>query len=76
MQVEFILNQSVSILKNIKALDELPNGATVIMSNSVADHGRVFSLFEREGLIKLKDGVDKATATVDDIVENPKNLKV
>ena len=45
------------------------------MSSRVPDHGRVLSLFEKEGLIKLKDGIDKASATLDDIVENPKNLK-
>ena len=39
------------------------------------DHGRVLTLFEEEGLIKLKDGIDKASATLEDIVENPKNLK-
>ena len=45
------------------------------MSNSVADHGRVLAIFEKEGLIKLKEGVGKANATVEDIVENPKNLE-
>ena len=46
------------------------------MSSSVPDHGRVLTLFEEEGLIKLKDGIDKANAaTLEDIVENPKNLK-
>ena len=29
MQAEFILNQSVFILKNIKQLDEIQDGATV-----------------------------------------------
>ena len=47
----------------------------IMSSSSVADHGRVLTLFEMEGLIKLKDGIDKTSATVDDIVENPKNLK-
>ncbi|MFD1020478.1 MetQ/NlpA family ABC transporter substrate-binding protein [Thalassobacillus hwangdonensis] len=61
--------------KNIKSLEEIPEGTTVLMSRSVADHGRVLSLLEREGIIKLEEGVDKVTATVDDIVENPKNLK-
>ena len=32
------------------------------MSNSVPDHGRVLALLEKEGLITLKDGVDKANA--------------
>jgi D-methionine transport system substrate-binding protein len=58
-----------------KSLDELPNGATVIMSSSVADHGRALSLLEANGLITLKEGIDKTTATVDDIVENKRNIK-
>lgn len=58
-----------------KSIDEIEDGATVIISNSVADHGRILSVFEQAGLIKLKDGVDKTTATLADIVENNKNLK-
>lgn len=61
--------------KKYKSLEELPDGATIIMSNSVADHGRMLSMLEEKGLIKLKDGVDKTKATVDDIAENKKNLK-
>jgi NLPA lipoprotein. len=60
--------------KRYKSLEELPDGAKVIMSNSTSDHGRVLSLLEKAGLIKLRDGVDPTTATVDDIAENPKNL--
>lgn len=61
--------------KKYKSLDELPDGATIIFSNSVAEHGRVLSLLEKGGLITLKDGVDKVNATIEDIVDNPKNLK-
>jgi D-methionine transport system substrate-binding protein len=61
--------------KKYKSLEELPDGATIIMSNSVADHGRILSMLQEKGLIKLKDGVDKTKATVKDIVENPKHLK-
>ena len=43
-----------------KTVDDIEDGATVIMSSSVPDHGRVLTLFEVEGLIKLKDGIDKA----------------
>ncbi|SFA43338.1 D-methionine transport system substrate-binding protein [Anoxybacillus pushchinoensis] len=60
--------------KKYKSLEELPNGAKIIMSNSVADHGRILSMLEEKGLIRLKEGVDKTKATIDDIVENPKNL--
>ena len=61
--------------KKYKSLSELPDGATVIFSNSVAEHRRVLSLLEKGGLIKLKDGIEKTAATVDDIVENAKNIK-
>jgi D-methionine transport system substrate-binding protein len=57
------------------SLDELPEGATILMSNSVADHGRILSMLEAEGLIKLEEGIDKTAAEVKDIVENPKNLE-
>ncbi|WP_164668210.1 MetQ/NlpA family ABC transporter substrate-binding protein [Virgibacillus doumboii] len=60
--------------KSIKSIDEVPEGTEVLMSRSVADHGRVLSLLEREGLIKLDEDVKKVEATPDDIVKNPKNL--
>ncbi|MFC4411390.1 MetQ/NlpA family ABC transporter substrate-binding protein [Chungangia koreensis] len=61
--------------KKYKSLDELPDGATVLMSNSVADHGRVLSLLEAQGLIKLEEGIDKTAAEVKNILDNPKNLQ-
>ncbi|MCD7036284.1 MetQ/NlpA family ABC transporter substrate-binding protein [Metabacillus sp. GX 13764] len=61
--------------KKYKKLEELPDNAQIIMSNSVADHGRMLSLLESKGLIKLKPGIDKTTATVKDIAENPKNIQ-
>ncbi|MCM3567536.1 MetQ/NlpA family ABC transporter substrate-binding protein [Neobacillus mesonae] len=61
--------------KKYKKLEDLPKGAHIIMSNSVADHGRLLSLLEQNGLIKLKEGIDKTKAEIKDVVENPKNLK-
>lgn len=61
--------------KNIKSIEDIPEGTDVIMSRSVADHGRILSMFESKGLIKLKEGVNKIEATRDDIVENPKDLQ-
>ncbi|WP_445492300.1 MetQ/NlpA family ABC transporter substrate-binding protein [Niallia sp. 03133] len=61
--------------KKYKSLDELPKGATIIFSNSVSEQGRILSLLEKGGLIKLKDGINKVNATVKDIVGNPKNVK-
>ncbi|WLV23898.1 MetQ/NlpA family ABC transporter substrate-binding protein [Aciduricibacillus chroicocephali] len=61
--------------KNIKSVKDIKDGTEVVLSRSVADHGRVLGLFESQGLIKLKDGVKKQKATVKDIVENKKKLK-
>lgn len=61
--------------KRHQSVEDVPNNAKVILSNSVADHGRVLALLEKEGLITLKEDVDKATATIEDIVENKKNLE-
>lgn len=58
-----------------KTVDEIPEGAEIYFSNSVADHGRILSLLERQKLITLDAKVtDKTKATLDDIVENPKKL--
>ncbi|RFU67231.1 MetQ/NlpA family ABC transporter substrate-binding protein [Bacillus sp. V59.32b] len=61
--------------KKHKSLEDIPEGGTIIMRDSVADHGRILMIFQEKGLIKLKDGIDKTSATIDDIVENPKKLK-
>ncbi|KGM46037.1 MetQ/NlpA family ABC transporter substrate-binding protein [Neobacillus niacini] len=59
--------------KEYKNLNDLPKGAKIIMSDSLSDHGRILPIFEKEGLIKLKEGVG-ANARVEDIIENPKEL--
>ena len=61
--------------KEYDSLEELPEGAEILMSNSVADHGRILAMLEEKGLITLKEGVEVTTASVDDIEENPKNLE-
>ncbi|WP_107924173.1 MetQ/NlpA family ABC transporter substrate-binding protein [Lysinibacillus parviboronicapiens] len=61
--------------KKYKTLEDLPEGATILLSNSVSDHGRMLSLLEAKGLIKLKDGIDKTAAEIKDVAENPKNFK-
>lgn len=60
--------------KTVKSLDELQKGDTIIISNSIADNGRILSMLEDAKLIKLKDGVTPTTATMNDIEENPKEL--
>lgn len=61
--------------KSIKDINELGDGSTVVISNSVADNGRILTILEKAGLVTLKDGVSATTATLGDIVENKKNLQ-
>lgn len=61
--------------KKYKNLKDLPNNATVLVSNSVADYGRVLQIFKDAGLITIKKGVNLETATFNDIQTNKKNLK-
>jgi len=60
--------------QTIESVEEIPEGTEVILSNSIAEHGRILSLFEQQGLITLDEEVEKSAATIDDIAENPKNL--
>lgn len=60
--------------KKYDDIDDLPEGAQVLIPSSTADHGRVLKMLEEKGLIKLKDGTGY-NGTFDDIAENPKNLK-
>lgn len=57
-----------------QSIDEIEDGAKVVISNSIADHGRLLQILQKAGLITLKEGVDVLNATVEDIAENPKNL--
>lgn len=61
--------------KDISDVDAIPSGTEVIISNSVADHGRILALFEKEGLITLNTDGDAEEATIDDIEDNPLDLK-
>lgn len=56
------------------SIDDIKEGSRVIISNSIADHGRILSILEDAGLITLSDDVDILDATVNDIVENPLSL--
>ncbi|WP_347862463.1 MetQ/NlpA family ABC transporter substrate-binding protein [Salimicrobium sp. PL1-032A] len=61
--------------KGIESIEDVEDGTTVLMSRSVADHGRILSLLEKEGLVKIDPDVDPINAQLEDVVENPKNLE-
>ena len=58
-----------------KKLDELAEGDTIAVPNDTTNEARALLLLESNGIIKLKDGAG-LTATVKDIAENPKNVKI
>ena len=59
------------------SLEELADGAEVIIPNDGSNETRALLLLQQEGLITLADGIDASSnATVHDIVDNPKNLTI
>lgn len=63
---------------SFETLSDITDGATVLLSNSISDHGRALKLFKSAGLITLKDDIDITSPTFDinqAILTNPKNLK-
>ena len=59
-----------------KTLSDLPNGASIaIPERSIQRRPRLL-LLEKNGLLKLKEGVNPVKAVVSDIASNPKNLKI
>lgn len=61
--------------KNLKDVSEVTDGSQVSIPNDATNGGRALLLLEKAGLLKLK-GDAGISATVRDIVENPKNLKI
>jgi len=59
----------------VKDLSELKDGSEIAIPNDPTNGGRALLILQQAGLIKIKDGVG-ITATVYDIAENPKNLKI
>ena len=60
--------------QKLGALSELPDGAQVALPNDPSNGGRALLLFQSAGLIKLRPEAG-VSATVLDIVDNPKRLK-
>ena len=58
----------------VESLDALPDGAVIGVPNDPTNEGRALLLLEAQGLIKLDDS-SNLSATPNNIVENPKNLK-
>ena len=57
------------------SLDQLEDGDTIAVPNDTTNEARALLLLQANGVIKLKEGAG-LTATVLDIEENPKNVKI
>ena len=58
----------------VSDLNDLPDGAVVAVPNNVTNEARALLLLAQEGLLVLTDDAG-INATVEDIVENPKNIE-
>ncbi|WP_017349142.1 MetQ/NlpA family ABC transporter substrate-binding protein [Pantoea sp. A4] len=61
--------------RKIKSLKDLPDGATVTISNEATTLGRSLLLLQAQGLITVKPEAGLLPTTLD-ITSNPKNLKI
>lgn len=57
-----------------ESVDDLPEGAEIMLPNDTTNEGRALLLLQQVGLVTLKEGV-AGTATPKDVVDNPKGLK-
>ncbi|KIP83024.1 MetQ/NlpA family ABC transporter substrate-binding protein [Stenotrophomonas sp. CFBP 13724] len=60
--------------RKVKSLDELREGADVVIPNDPSNNSRALILLHNAGVIQLQDPKN-ALATQRDIIANPKNLK-
>jgi D-methionine transport system substrate-binding protein len=65
----------IAYSKKIKNVSQLQNGNTIVIPNDPTNGGRSLLLLQKNGLLKLKDGVG-LLPKVTDISENPKQLKI
>ncbi|HWL83646.1 MAG TPA: MetQ/NlpA family ABC transporter substrate-binding protein [Roseomonas sp.] len=61
--------------RKLKSIGELANGARIAIPNDPTNGGRALALLAANGAFKLTEGAD-FRATVADILENPKRLRV
>ena len=56
-------------------LENIADGATIAVPNETTNEARALQLLAAQGLITVRDGAG-LTATINDITENPHNLKI
>ena len=58
-----------------KSLDEIGEGQVIAIPQDAGNQARAFVMLQDLGWIKLNDGTNFATASVEDVESNPKNLE-
>ncbi|MDR1052193.1 MAG: hypothetical protein LBP95_14255 [Deltaproteobacteria bacterium] len=61
--------------KRYASLDDLPRGAKISLPVDVGNNFRTYVMLANAGLITIKDGVEPARITQNDVTSNPKNLE-
>ncbi|MCH5462088.1 methionine ABC transporter substrate-binding protein [Lactobacillus sp. LC28-10] len=61
--------------KKVKNLKDVKDGSTILASSNTPDYGRILTILQDAGLIKVKKGIDITTANFSDITSNPRHLK-
>src|SRR5690625_3513727 len=59
-----------------ESVDDIEEGSTITIANDTTNLARTLGMLEEIGLLKISDEVDPLKASVKDIVENYKNLKI
>ncbi|MFD2628572.1 MetQ/NlpA family ABC transporter substrate-binding protein [Oceanobacillus kapialis] len=57
------------------SVDEIADGSTIAIANDPTNLSRTLLMLQNEGLITINEDVDPLKASVNDIVENSKNLE-
>ncbi len=62
--------------QKIKSVDELKDGDTIAISSDAISGARGLAILQAAGIIKLKQDLQTNEYNLNDIVENPKNIKI
>ncbi|MDR0663771.1 MAG: hypothetical protein LBF80_06830 [Spirochaetaceae bacterium] len=61
--------------KDYRTLNDLPEGARIVIPADAGNNFRAFTILIEAGLLSLKSGINEESASQADIVYNPKNFK-
>lgn len=62
--------------RTLDSLDDLPEGGHVVIPQDPSNAARGLQLLADTGVITLDPSAERFTATIDDIAENPKNIRI